>query len=275
MLRLLVVVLVLANLFFLAWARGWLSPMWPPPRHGEREPERLLAQVTPERVRVLPAPATAQAAPAPPGAVATASPTATSTSTPASTLTGAATATTAPAPATVTAATAATAAAAAAPAPRAAADQCLEAGPFAPSEVAAAAAALVQAGVPATRWVRVVSPGATAPWLVYAGRFADLKARQTMLQEWRRLGLAVELMDAPAEWAPGLVLSRHPSRDTAEVALSGLPDNVSQVARVVPTPSAAQPSLLRVAAADAALAARLLSLPPPLQGSFRACAASR
>ena len=62
MLRLLVVVLVLANLFFLAWARGWLSPMWPPPRHGEREPERLLAQVTPERVRVLPAPATAQAA---------------------------------------------------------------------------------------------------------------------------------------------------------------------------------------------------------------------
>ncbi len=270
MLRLLVMLLVLANLFFFAWARSWLSPVWPPPRHGEREPERVLAQVTPERVQVLPvgggnpavAANTANSAnstnPAAPAAAASAAAGETAGSRPVG-----------------TAAPGSTSAQAAPPAIAAAPDQCLEAGPFAPTEAVAAAATLVQAGVPATRWARVASPGAAATWLVYAGRFANLNARTAMLQEWRRLGLAVELMDTPAEWAPGLVLSRHPSRDAAEVALSGLPDNVAQVARVVPTPSSAQPALLRVAAADAALAARLLALPAPLKGSFRPCAAAR
>jgi hypothetical protein len=54
MLRALVAVLVLANLLFLGWARGWFAPAWPAPRHGEREPERVAAQVRPETVIVLP-----------------------------------------------------------------------------------------------------------------------------------------------------------------------------------------------------------------------------
>jgi hypothetical protein len=54
MLRLLATALVLANLLFFAWARGWFAPGWPPPRHGESEPERLAAQVNPEAVTVLP-----------------------------------------------------------------------------------------------------------------------------------------------------------------------------------------------------------------------------
>jgi len=48
-------VLVLANLLFFAWARGWLAPTAPPPLSSSREPQRLAAQVHPERVRVLPA----------------------------------------------------------------------------------------------------------------------------------------------------------------------------------------------------------------------------
>lgn len=234
MLRLSVVLLVLANVFFFAWARGWLVPMWPPPRAGEREPERLQAQVSPDNVRVLNAAAAVANGGQPPAAK---------------------TAKSQPSPTASTAAAGAT--------------QCLEAGPFAATELAGAATALVQAGVPATAWTRV--PSINQSWLVYAGRFADASARGSMLQDWRRLGLSVDLMDSPPEWAPGLVLSSHPSKEAAEVALSGLPDNVSQVSRVVPTPAAAQPSVLYVPSADAALAARLLALPAPLQGSFRPC----
>ncbi len=60
MLRALALLLVVANLMFFAWARGWLAPGWPGPRHGESEPERLAAQVRPEWVVVVP-PAAASA----------------------------------------------------------------------------------------------------------------------------------------------------------------------------------------------------------------------
>ncbi len=53
MLRAVVGLLLLANLLFFGWARGWLSPLVAPPHAGEREPERLAAQVRPELVRVL------------------------------------------------------------------------------------------------------------------------------------------------------------------------------------------------------------------------------
>lgn len=53
MLRTLVGLLLLANLLFFGWARGWLTPLVAPPHAGEREPERLAAQVRPELVRVL------------------------------------------------------------------------------------------------------------------------------------------------------------------------------------------------------------------------------
>jgi hypothetical protein len=53
-LRTLAVLLLLANLLFFAWARGWLAPTAPPPLSGSREPQRLAAQVHPERVTVMP-----------------------------------------------------------------------------------------------------------------------------------------------------------------------------------------------------------------------------
>lgn len=54
MLRALLVALLLANALFLAWAQGWLSPVFAPPRQGEREPERLAQQVNPALIKVLP-----------------------------------------------------------------------------------------------------------------------------------------------------------------------------------------------------------------------------
>ena len=54
MLRVLVVLLLLANGVFFAWSRGWFAPVMAPPRGAEREPERVAAQVHPETVVVLP-----------------------------------------------------------------------------------------------------------------------------------------------------------------------------------------------------------------------------
>jgi len=52
-LRALLALLLLANGLFLAWTQGWLAPTLPPPHAGEREPQRLAAQINPEQVRVL------------------------------------------------------------------------------------------------------------------------------------------------------------------------------------------------------------------------------
>ena len=61
MLRTLLVLLVAANLLFLAWTQGWLAPLLPAPRGGEREPGRIDAQMRPEAVVVLDAAAAAAA----------------------------------------------------------------------------------------------------------------------------------------------------------------------------------------------------------------------
>jgi len=53
MLRALVLLLLLANGLYFAWAQGWLGA---PPRAAEREPQRLAAQVSPEAVQLLPPP---------------------------------------------------------------------------------------------------------------------------------------------------------------------------------------------------------------------------
>jgi len=61
MLRTLVLLLLLANLVFFGWARGWFAPGWPAPRAAEREPGRLAEQVRPELIQLL-SPAAASAA---------------------------------------------------------------------------------------------------------------------------------------------------------------------------------------------------------------------
>lgn len=57
MLRAFAVALVVLNLLFFSWAQGLLAPAFPAPRHAEREPGRLAAQVRPETVAVRPPPA--------------------------------------------------------------------------------------------------------------------------------------------------------------------------------------------------------------------------
>jgi hypothetical protein len=60
-LRAVLALLIVCNLLFFVWARGWLEPALPAPLAGQREPQRLAAQVYPERVTVM-APTAATAA---------------------------------------------------------------------------------------------------------------------------------------------------------------------------------------------------------------------
>jgi hypothetical protein len=220
MLRSLVLVLLLANLLFFGWARGWFGPGWPPPRHGEREPERLAAQVHPAAVTVLP-PKAASAA--------------------------------------VTAA-------------RAAAVVCLESGPYPEAGIAEAEAALAPAQAPSGAWAREeVTP--PPEWLVYAGRYADAAVRRARLAELRKLKPEIELLDAPAALAPGLVLSRQPSRAAAEAALAALGNPPPRGLRVVQLPALPPQYWLRVERAESELADRLKALPASAPGTgFKPCA---
>lgn len=54
MLRALVAILLLANLAFLALARGWLEPVLSLSTRGDHEPQRLAAQINAQALRVLP-----------------------------------------------------------------------------------------------------------------------------------------------------------------------------------------------------------------------------
>jgi hypothetical protein len=53
-LRTLLVALIAANLLFFAFTRGWFDGVMGMKAIGDREPERLAAQVRPEAIRLLP-----------------------------------------------------------------------------------------------------------------------------------------------------------------------------------------------------------------------------
>lgn len=219
MLRALVLLVLLANGLFFAWARGWLGDG---PRHAEREPQRLLAQVKPEAVNVLP-PTTASAA---------------------------------------------------VQAARAAARLCLEAGPFDASDLSAAEATLIAAQLPAEAWQRQEQP-VTGRWAVYAGRYPEAALRRSREDDLKRLGLTWELISAPPDLAPGLVLNRHPTREAAEAWLKdGSPAGL-RGARVVQLPEQTATWRLRVPAAEPDLAERLKTLSAGgLAGGFKPCRAA-
>lgn len=216
MLRTLAAALLLANLLFFAWSRGWLAPALPPPHQGEHEPERLAAQVKPQSVTVF----TPQAASAALAAASTA---------------------------------------------------CLEAGPFNDTEVQAAEAALESASVPARAWVRQ-DTGAAPSWLVYMGKFPDSAAMRAKEDELKRIKVSFEELRAPADLTPGLLLSRHETREAAEAALAQITQRGVRTAKVAPLPAPAQ-HWLRAARADAELQGRLKALrAPAIAAEFGPCA---
>ncbi len=156
---------------------------------------------------------------------------------------------------------------------REAAVQCLVAGPFAADAVQAAETALAAAQPASGAWVREAVAAPPAEWLVFAGRYADAAARRARQQELAKIGLSVETISVPEALAPGLVLSRHATREAAEAELASLASGKSlKGARVVEMPAPPPAYWLRVPRSDAELATRLKALPGgPLGEGFKPC----
>ncbi len=151
--RVLLALLVVANLGFLALSRGWLEPYVGLSAMHQREPHRLNAQIEPQSVRVL----------APPAAGPTA-----------------AAAIDAPAPAPVLAPARAAPPVASAASAAMPAFACVQAGPLTAEQVPAVEAALQQLPAPAPSWQRVsaiTAAGQVQVWLRIERTDAALRQR--------------------------------------------------------------------------------------------------
>ena len=241
MLRLLVLLLALANAAFLAWSLGLLDDVTGWRARGDREPERLARQVRPELILILP-PA-ADKAPAP-GSVPN----------PAS-----------PAPLAEASAPAAVSAEAA-PLPA-----CLEAGPFSAAQIGPAQA-LLQSNLPRGSWTQVKTER-SGLWMVYIGKFDDIRNMAERQVELRRLKVEYDELRAPNELAPGLSLGRFEVRANANNLLDQLVKRGVRNARVVESAPASSGQVLRIDKPSARVMAQLAALPSDAFGKgFLPCA---
>jgi hypothetical protein len=229
----LLIALVVANLLVLAWSLDVLPGV---SRQREREPERLRQQVHPEAVQLITptaASAALQAAAAQrSGTVAASPPSA---------------------------------------APDASATVCLEAGPFAAGEVAAAERGLRELKWPGLEWTPQRSERGGL-YIVYQGRFADDTAMARRRDDYRRQQITAEEVRNSPDLQPGLQFGRYDTRAAADAALSQLTQQGVKAARVVTINIPVVVTLLRVERADGALAARLAQLNlPPAGSGFRPC----
>jgi hypothetical protein len=228
--------LVAANVLVLVWSLNWV-PWLSGPR--EREPERAQRQVRPDAVQLI-TPSAASAA-----------------------LQAAAAQRT---PGGVAAAPAGTAAA------DAGATVCLEAGPFAASEVAAAERALRDLKLTNLEWTQQRSERGGS-YIVYQGKFADNAALARRRAELQRQQINAEAVVSSPDLEPGLSFGRHDTRAAADAALAQLQQQGVRPSRVVTINIPVVVTLLRVERADGPLAARLTQLNlPPAGSGFRPCA---
>jgi hypothetical protein len=235
----LLIALIVANLLVLAWSVDWL-PGFPRPR--EREPERLQRQVSPQAVQLITPTAASAALQA--AAAQRAQP-------------GAAPAATPPL----------------APAAPEGPTVCLEAGPFAAVEVAAAERGLRELKWPTLEWTQQRSERGGS-YIVYQGRFADDAAVARRRTELSRQQITAEAVRNSPDLQPGLSFGRFDTRAAADAALAQVQQQGVKPSRVVTINIPVVVTLLRVERADGALAARLTTLTlPPAGSGFRPCAA--
>jgi len=247
MLRLLALLLLLANLGWFFW-HGGTSGDYLRQTDERHEPQRLNRQVDPDRVRVLPPPgagsdvARASREPAPPRASA---------------------------PEGLAASSAETVASAAAEP----AVSCLVAGPLDDAEATAASGLLRTAGVAPGSWLdtRRERP---AVWMIYLGPFSDRTRMRERLVTLQNAQIdAVESPDVPAALEPGLVLGRYATRDEARAQnLELIRQGIVRTARVLQLSPEDGEHRLRFEALDPEQRAILLAIDaPPLAGRWSDC----
>lgn len=232
MLRLVIILLVLANAGYFAWTQGVLAPLGLAPVE-QSEPERLQAQIKPGALRLLNGPK-GGAAPAEPVAEPAAAPALAAGEAPATGATVADTAATttetATTAATVTTASSTTAlnTPAAPPPPPAPATACWLATGFTPAQADALRSALTASELPRDSWqLGEVRQGGR--WVVYMGRYNDeqLERKKTELRE---IGVAFRELSGPL--SPGLALGTYSSEAAAQQALQDVGKKGVRTARV-------------------------------------------
>lgn len=232
MLRLLLVILLLANLGYFAWTQGWLGSAAPEAAQAAARPE-----VQAERINVLERHPIALTAPA-----------AATGSTIDATIAGTAPSSTPEAPGNI----------------------CIEAGPFDEAEFAQVSTA-VRTLRPDLVW-ETLTRASPEQWSVYMGPFdneAALERKQAELDQMPRL--RYEVLRTPASLAPGLSLGRYDSEAAANAALERLKQTGVRTAKVVQLRRAIERQLLRVNQADSATQVALSGLSLPRGQTFTAC----
>ena len=150
-----------------------------------------------------------------------------------------------------------------------AAAQCLQAGLF--SEVQANALRPgLQAGLPEGSWSleSSVEPGR---WIIYMGRYANDEALVKKRNELRNRNVSFEPLVNPA-LNPGLSLGHFNSQAEAEAELNNIAQRGVRTARVLQERPEVRGHTLKLAAADAALLAKVDTLKPLLAGkALKAC----
>jgi hypothetical protein len=153
-----------------------------------------------------------------------------------------------------------------------AATVCLEAGPFAAPEVAAAERALRDLKLTNLEWTQQRSERGGS-YIVYHGKLPDNAALQRRRAELQRQQISAEPVVSSPDLEPGLSLGRHDTRAAADAALAQVQQQGVRPSRVVMINVPVVVTLLRVERADGPLAARLTQLNlPPAGSGFRPCA---
>lgn len=263
MLRALVLVLILANAGFFAWRHGWLGDALGNTETG-RDPQRMKAQVHPERLVVQPPPGQPARATGTSGTPATEAGDDTAPSAAASTPASAAASAPLTAPGTGDAPPSTTASAL-----NTKAAICMEAGPFTQAEQRQVTPQLAQ--LPTGSWTSQ-TVAVQGLWLVYMGPYGDPDSLERKQIELRRIrGLNFEEVRSPANLAMGLSLGRYNQETQAQAALETLRARGIRTARVVTVRPAMDLSVVRVPQAGLAVQRVLTGMTLPSGKGFGAC----